>query len=373
MKKTIFLSALYLLAIMSSCRNDDDNEIIGGDGTQVSDGTQSAVKGFYLLNEGQLGRNNSTLDYFDAESGIYYTNIFATRNPSVVKELGDTGNDLEIYKDRLYAVMNGSHKVSIMTADSAHHITDIDIPNGRAICFDGDYAYVSSFVDGSWGNPDALGAVYRFHIVTLEKDSVTVGYQPEEMAVANGKLYVANSGGIRSSYDNRVSVIDLASFTLSKNIEVGLNLRHVRPDGKGGIYVSSRGNYYDVGSNLYVIDSRTDNVVDTLNIGATGMCFVGDSAYTYNAEWNYTTYSYTYSYNIIDLNTRDISATEFITDGTQLSALYGLFINPTTHDVYLTDAGDYSNSGTIYCFGSDGKLKWQNATGTCPAHVALKY
>ena len=143
MKKIFFLSTLCLLAILSSCR-DDDNQINGSNNSNVTDGTSDGIKGFYLLNEGQMGANNSTLDYFDATSGIYSSNIYPERNPTVIKELGDTGNDLKIYKDRLYAVMNGSHKVEIMTADSAKHIADVDIPNGRFICFDGDYAYVSS-------------------------------------------------------------------------------------------------------------------------------------------------------------------------------------------------------------------------------------
>ncbi|HKL95773.1 MAG TPA: DUF5074 domain-containing protein, partial [Paludibacteraceae bacterium] len=54
------------------------------------------VKGLYLLNEGNMGSNTCTLDYFDYESGEYARNIFPTRNPQVVKELGDVGNDLQI-------------------------------------------------------------------------------------------------------------------------------------------------------------------------------------------------------------------------------------------------------------------------------------
>ena len=44
-------------------------------------------------------------------------------------------------------------------------------------------------------------------------DKVTVGYQPDEMAVVGGKLYVAHSGGYRvPDYDHTVSVIDLNTF-----------------------------------------------------------------------------------------------------------------------------------------------------------------
>ena len=144
MKRIFLLSTLCLLAIMSSCRDDNDNDIIGSNNSNVTEGSDQELSGFYLLNEGQMGANNSTLDYFDVKTGIYNRNIYAERNPNVIKELGDTGNDLKIYNGRLYAVMNGSHKVEIMTADSAKHIADVDVPNGRFICFDGNYAFVYS-------------------------------------------------------------------------------------------------------------------------------------------------------------------------------------------------------------------------------------
>ena len=48
----------------------------------------TSVKGFFLLNEGNMGSNKATLDYFDYETGIYHKNIYAERNPGVVQELG---------------------------------------------------------------------------------------------------------------------------------------------------------------------------------------------------------------------------------------------------------------------------------------------
>ena len=49
--------------------------------------------GMYVLNEGNMGSNKATLDYFDETTGVYHKNIYAERNPNVVKELGDVGND----------------------------------------------------------------------------------------------------------------------------------------------------------------------------------------------------------------------------------------------------------------------------------------
>ena len=95
------------MLLFFSCRYDDD-EIIPSVITKVtpSDSVPGPVKGFFLLNEGNMGSNKATLDYFDYASGEYHKNIFAERNPNVVKELGDVGNDIQIYGNKLYAVIN---------------------------------------------------------------------------------------------------------------------------------------------------------------------------------------------------------------------------------------------------------------------------
>lgn len=107
--------------------------------------TPERIEGFFLLNEGNMGSNKCTIDHFDARSGGYRRNIYPERNPGVVKELGDVGNDLAIHDRRLYAVVNCSNLVEVMDVYTAEHIGSISIPNCRYIVFEGDRAYVSSY------------------------------------------------------------------------------------------------------------------------------------------------------------------------------------------------------------------------------------
>ena len=67
-------------------------------------------------------------------------NIYAERNPGVVQELGDVGNDIQIYGNKLYAIINCSHFVEVMNVETAKHITQISIPNCRYIVFKDKYA-----------------------------------------------------------------------------------------------------------------------------------------------------------------------------------------------------------------------------------------
>lgn len=369
------IPVLLLILQLNSCRKEE--KIVQATLTPVTAGTNGVVKGFFLLNEANMGSNKASLDYFDYESGVYHKNIFATLNPNVTKELGDVGNDIQIYGNKLYAVINVSHLVEVMDLSTAKHIATISIPNCRYITFSEGYAYVSSYAGPVAIDPNArLGYVAKVDTTTLAvKDTCVVGYQPEEMVIRNNKLYVANSGGYRvPKYDSTVSVIDLNTFKETGKIKVAINLHRLELDGHGNIYVTSRGNYFRIPSNTFIIDEH-DKVSDTLNLPASNITILGDSAYIYSTEWNYTTGKNTISYAQVNTLTKQIVTRNFIKDGTEekIKIPYGLAVNPETREIYVTDAKNYVTPGRIYCFTPQGMLKWDTETGDIPAHFVFTY
>ena len=376
MKQYILISLLALAATLSACRGDIP--FIHSEEEELSPGGlgNKSVKGFFLLNEGNMGSNKASIDFFSYETGKYLRNIYPTRNPEVVKELGDVGNDIAIYGDKLYAVINCSHYVEVMDVHTAKHIGSINILNCRYITFHKGKAYVSSYAGPVQIDPDARpGKVVEVDTTNLQiTREVVVGYQPEEMVITGGKLYVANSGGYRyPDYDTTVSVIDLETFQVVNTIDVAINLHRMELDRYGRIYVSSRGDYYDVGADVYVIDSKTDQVIGNLGIAASEMYLSGDSLYMTSVEWNYITQSNTISYTLYDVGRQEIVSHNFITDGTdkQIQIPYGIAVNPETKDFLVCDAKDYVTPGTLYCFSADGYLKWEVTTGDIPAHFAF--
>ena len=367
---------LSCLAMLSSCRTGDVP--VPSTGTVVGTGSDAGdIKGFFLLNEGNMGSNKASLDYYDYSTGIYHRNIFPERNPDVVHELGDVGNDLQIYGSKLYAVINCSNLIEVMDVATARHITSISIPNCRYIVFDKGYAYVSSYAGPVQIDPNARpGFIARIDTMSMSVvDRCVVGYQPEEMCIIDNKLYVANSGGYRvPDYDNRVSVIDLDSFTVIKEIEVAQNLHRLEPDGYGCIYVSRRGNYYDEESKTYIVDARTDQVADTLHLlPNSNMTRCGDSLYVYSNQWNWDTERYSVDYAIFDVRTRKVVTRNFITDGTEseIKVPYGIAVNPENGDILVTDAKDYVTPGMLHCYDRFGKRKWSVMTGDIPAHIVF--
>lgn len=370
------LFILFIMVCITACRDDDD--IIPSTSTQViyPDTDPGEIMGFFLLNEGNMGSNKATLDYFDYETGVYTKNIFAERNPGVVKELGDVGNDIQIYGNKLYAVINCSHFVEVMDVNTAKHIDVVSIPNCRYIVFKDKYAYVSSYAGPVEIDPNArLGYVAKVDTASLEVVAeCIVGYQPDEMVIAGNKLYVANSGGYRvPNYDKTVSVIDLNTFEEIKKINVAINLHRLELDRYGNIWVSSRGDYYNIPSKTFVINSQTGEVTDEFDLPCSNMTRSGDSLYVYSTEWSYISNENTISYAIINTKTKEIVDRNFIKDGTEknITIPYGVAVNPETKEIFVTDAKNYVTPGRLHCYAPNGILKWSVTTGDIPAHIVF--
>ncbi len=369
----------FLLAI-SSCREDELVVPTEYDIIPETPAPNTDIRGFYLVNEGNMGSNKCTLDYFDYFTGLYARNFYAERNPNVIKELGDVGNDIGIYGSKLYVVVNCSHKVEVLDSRSGVRIGQVDIPNCRYVRFHRGKAYVSSYVGPVLIDANApKGAVYEVDTLSLKVTrKVTVGYQPEEMEIVDDYMYVANSGGYRvPNYDNTVSVIQMIDFKQVEQIPVGINLHRLKKDKYNKLWVTSRGDYQGRPSRLYVMEKKTGYnkmiVSDTIPVACSNMAFFGDYLYYYATEWNNYTSSNTISYGVIDIRTKEIVSTNFITDGTDrdITIPYGIAIHPETGDIFVTDAKNYVSSGTLYCFDQQGRKKWSVRTGDIPAHMVF--
>ena len=380
MKHLYLYIILAFTMVLTGCRTDDIIIYAEEEDTGVET-VHSEVIGMYVLNEGNMGSNKCTLDYLDlSDSTIHYhRNIYAERNPNEVKELGDVGNDIQIYGSRMWMVINCSNKVEVCRASDAVKIGKVNIPNCRYVTFDGGYAYVSSYVGPvSAGSNAPRGRVYKVDTLTLQKvDSVVVGYQPEEMVAYRGKLYVANSGGYNfPSYDSTISVVDLTTMREERQIDVALNLHHLRLDQHGQLWVSSRGDYYDSPSNLFYLQADNNGLMQLagpMNVEVSDMCLVGDSLYYYGVGYNEVTKQNTRSFGIVNVRQHQV-VSQSLSDAPELQKMrmpYGIIVHPTKRDFYLMDAKNYVSSGELLHFHADGRFDYKVRTGDIPAHAAF--
>lgn len=379
--------AYYILTLLllSACRQDV--MIVPMEKSDPGGKTQQGdIIGMYLLNEGNMGSNKSSLDYLDLSDSTahYYRNIYSQRNPSTVMSLGDVGNDCKIYGSRLWLVINCSNKVEVARADSAIRIGKVNIPNCRYVTFNDRYAYVSSYVGTVYASSNSpLGSVYKVDTLTLQKvDSCSVGYQPEEMAIIGNQLYVANSGGYQGmtgqGYESTVSVIDMATMQETCKIEVAPNLHHLKADKYNQLWVTARGDYMSEASSIWWLapdENGQMKVGGHIDQAVSDLCIVGDSLYFYGSQWSEVSMSNTITYGIINVKTHQVVSTS-LSSAPEISKIrmpYGIIVNPVHRDFYLMDAKNYVSSGELLHFLPDGTFDWKVSTGDIPAHAAFLF
>ncbi len=366
MKTYLDFKPYRLLAIFAAATAFFACDKVGTDGPDpeftLITPVESGMKGLYILNEGGLGSNNSTLDYVDLERGRYYSNYFAQQNPDMPLALGDVGNDMLLTDDYLIIVLNGSGLVEIADAATARHITQITVPQGRNIIREGDFLYVTSWAEN--------GSLYRISMSDWTTSRVSVGYEPEGLHCHDGKIYVLNSGGKHfetGEYQQTISVVDTESFTVEKTVETGhYNLSDIICMGDVE-YVNSLGNYGDDLGSVFSYNRVNDATSVILDHSIANWCLYDGILYTqsttYDASWNPVV-----SYGKIENGTFSDGAW-FDTDAVKISNCYGLSANPSNGDFVITDAGDYVTPGSVYYFTSAGSPVWSATAGVCPSKI----
>ena len=367
---------LFFYSSLSSCRQDDD--VISPTIMETGMAIDTEVKGLYVLCEGNMGSNKATLDYLDLTTGQYLKNIFPSRNPNQVMQLGDVGNDAQIYGSSLWLVINCSNKVEVCDAQTAVSRGHVDIPNCRFVCFDRGYAYVSSYVGGGLREWDRLGSVYKVDTASLQVvGRVDVGYQPDELCIVGRRLYVANSGGYKGGmgrgYDSTVSIVDLDSFTTIGTIDVAPNLFRIRADRYGQLWVASRGIEEDDTwpSRLYVVNG--EQVVDSIDVPVSDMALLGDSLCYMGSTTDDNWLSHPH-FGLIDVRTHRVVNPQLLKPSPdyELETPYGLMVHPVTGHIYVMDATNYVSSGWLFCFDRNGNFRWRTSTGDIPGHGCWK-
>lgn len=364
----VLFSFLATVLFLSACKKDKAltpvkaQEIVG-------------TKGVYMLCEGLWGQNNSAISYYDIATNKAEKDIYSKVNKT---NLGETANDLKAYGSKMYCVVSGTQGeaksfvdiMDIATCKSLKRIPFNTTNDGfmpRYITFYKNKAYVSRY-DGKISRIDTGTLAVDGELQLMNGTNKAEGL--EGLAVANGKLYVTNSwhpyypNGLRS----KVTVIDLNSFTKIKDIEVGNNPVRIAAAANGELYTITWNALGESNKpSLVRINSTTDAVIekeeflqwDYLN----SMAIAKDQAWLgINGQ-----------VRAINLATGKLGS-NLITDGTAISTMYGLTINPFDQSIVVADAeGHNGNVGKAYVFGLDGKQKYAFATAGLPQHAVFTY
>lgn len=344
-KKLLFLSFVVAL---SACENENDvPEVPSGDGSSVV---------CYVLNSGDWKSANSSLTKCDLGTGAVVQNYFELQNG---RGLGATANDILVYGSKMYVAVSG---------ESTIEITSLDAKSIKQIKCAGQPRYLAAYAGNVYATYYS-GYVARIDTATLEVDAmVEVGRNPEQLAVYDGCLYVANSGGMDYNtalgYDKTVSVVDISEFAKIDNVEVVCNPAVVVAC-EDGVYVASYGNYDDVPSTLQRISRSGEVAIVEECSNMTELCYSSGSLYgffsSYDANWNATiTYL---SYDIADNSVHSPWIKESFLPTPYKICAAGEYVCVTS--------SDYINDGDTYLYDTDGMLVHAIPSGLNPVKAVV--
>lgn len=381
MKRQLLLLAVIFAIVIASCSKksvSDDSPVIppsgdtiqpspGGDTIQPGGDTiqPSLYQGLFILNEGNFTYANSSLSYYDIETGTVENNIFFKANNAPI---GDVGQSLTKVGDDLYIVVNNSKYIYKVDAQSIVYKAKIEgftsprymlpVGNGKA--------YVSDLESRGLWVLDLNTLQHHF----LETGNTTEAMVKigDEVFVANWSNYYPSQIGIETS-NKTIQVIDCVNDMLVAEIEVAQEPNAMAVDKNDHIWVSCSGSYNNVQDPaLICIDPATRTVIKRFNFtpGAdypSGLAIdeTGDNVFFMNGGYG------TLNVYKMSVDAEELPVTPYISANGRL--FYNLKVNPDNGDIYITDAKDYVSNGDLLRYSADGTFISSVSLGIIPSYM----
>ncbi|MBP3482899.1 MAG: YncE family protein [Alistipes sp.] len=316
-----------------------------------------AGRGVFIVNEGNFNYGNASLSYYDPDTKKIENGIFARSNGI---PLGDVAQSMTIYDGRGYIVVNNSGVIFVIDLATFRIIGTIDgLTSPRYICFyDEHRAYVTDLYDTR---------ITKFDPATLKiTGHIETGYDSTERIVAYDRFLLVACW----SYNDKIIVIDTDDDTVCDTISVGIQPSSLVLDRNGKIWVLTDGGYEGspygyTAPALYRIDAATRRLEKEFTFA------LGDSATDLQIDANgETLYFIRNDVWRMSVDADRLPDEPFIrSDG---AVYYGLGIDPVTSEIYLSDAVDYMQAGTIARYSPTGELLDRFRAGITPNSFAFK-
>ncbi len=360
---------ILLFPLLAACSGTDDN-------TPEQD-FEHTGRGVFILNEGNFNSGNSTLSYYDPERKTVENGIFRRAND---RKLGDTGQSLTLHGGTLYIAVENSGIVwgidaenfrvtKQLTAGQTEHMIN---PRFVHIVSD-EKAYISDLFAPyiTVVNPRTMAYLGSIH---TGQPSANGYSSTENMVQYEGRVFT-NCW----SYSNKILAIDTRTDEVTDSIVLGSwQPKSMVVDARGKLWVLTDGGYQtgneSFGDNvphLYRIDAATLEIeqdqaldVDDANVqiatspDKTQLYIVNNDIYRMHIEDDH-------------LPVRPFISAPADTNGKR-HKLYAIGVNPHSGEIYVADAVDYSQAGTVYRYTPQGELIDRFRVGITPNGFAFK-
>lgn len=323
MKKNLLLVFFIVLAV--SCIKNQDKPT----------GTFLTGDGIFVLNEGNFMGGNGSLSYYSYDSSKIYNDLFSYTND---RPLGDVPYSMQLLNSLAYIVVNNSGKIEVINKSTLESVATIkNLISPRNISpVSSTKAYVTSMYSDSLIKLDLTSNSVSGYI-NLRRTS-------ESIVIVGNKAYVAKWVG-----GNEIMVINTSTDQVTDSIEVGIEPESMVVDKNNTLWVLCNGGWTRENFAELISINTTTNDVDKRIVFPTKLA--SPSSLTIDGKGETLYY--------LETGVRKMSITDSALPSEPFipslgHTLYKIGINPENGDIFVTDAVDYSQSGHVYYYKSDG-------------------
>ena len=324
-----FKAFLFLLiTLLYSCKSDKPK----------STANIAPVKGsarVWISNEGNFQFGNATLGVYEPLNDVYSPQVFKTHNG---RDLGDVFQSVSIINDMAFLVVNNSGKVEVIDTGNFKVIKTISGLNSPRYVYavNQNKAYISDLYDKS------------ISILDLNQLKIT-GKIPcsewtEHMLMLNNILFVS------MPKSEHVYLIDPVNDQVLDSISVAYGSSGMVADKNGKLWVLCGGSTSkNKIAGLYQIDPKQKMVIRSFDLDEKK----GPTLLKIDSKGENLFFVYE------DLYKMSVSATNIplqIFYPANAKVFYGLGVDQKRNEIYLADARDYVQRGSIYRLDSTAQL-----------------
>ncbi len=289
----------------------------------------------YIANEGNFGWGNGEISLYDPDTKAIENNLFFRNNNY---KLGDIAQSISEHNGKYYIVVNNSGKIEVVNkTDFKHSATITGFKSPRFFMpVNASTAYVSDLYDN------------KISVVDLNSNTITkhipIYGWTEEMLLYNDAVYVSNL------YSNYIYKIDTKTNTLSDSTKVFYGSNSLAKDKAGNIWVASLGDSLKgFKGGITCIASNGKDILKSIPL-TNAKEYISDLRMNKTEDTLYyiNKHIYVFPINSVALPTSPI----FTSNGNNF---YGLGVDPVSSLVYVADAKDYITNGMVYII--DPQLK----------------
>jgi len=359
----LFCIFLFLLLILPACMKDD--ELWNFERLEVDQ-----PKGVFIINEGNFTYGNSSLSFYNVETGETLNDVFYNTN---ALPLGDVALSMSIRDSLGYVVVNNSGRIYVINTSTLQYVGKITgLTSPRHLHFVSDSkAYVSDLYARSIAIINPITLELTGSIDVRNANGKFQQHSTEQM-LQFGKYVYTNCW----SFDNQILVIDSETDKVVDSVEVLKQPNSMVLDKYHNLWVLSDGGFegspygYEV-PGLTVLEAGSDrarvvhrfergDLPSELKINGTG-----------DTLWFLNRHVYCMPLNV-GADPRPELFIESPYNSGYRGGYYGLDVDPSNSDIYISDAVDYVQRGMVYRFTSDGTALDTLRVGISPAAFCFK-